>query len=193
MAEKKVILVAAGSIDLGATGSSWKKFQKKSVLVKNYTAGDVSAFAAKVPGAVKTTADALAATFEGDTAFAYVTCGGLDAATLEDVMAKVLEAADRRTLVVLAGSGVLMFYGLGINSKTDSIDRAAQAQDVVPTMAYIADLPLPDDTTGAVLYQVMKETNLKLNEFLKLKEALTRMEAALQRDSREPWDKHDCA
>jgi hypothetical protein len=35
---------------------------------------------------------------------------------------------------------------------------------------------------------VLKETNLKLNEFIKLKEALTRMETALQRDNREPWD-----
>jgi len=193
MAEKKVIVLAAGSVDTNASGASWKKFVKKGVVVSNYTAGDVAAFAAKVPGGVKTTVDALAATFEGETGFAYVACGDLDAAALDDVMAKTLAAADRRTLVVLAGSNVLMFYGLGINTKATSIDRAAQAQDIVPTVAYIADLPLPDDTTGAVLYQVLKETNLKLNEFLKLKEALARMETALQRDSREPWDKHDCA
>ncbi|MBI4958277.1 MAG: hypothetical protein HY915_02150 [Desulfovibrio sp.] len=193
MAEKNVVLVVAGSVDLGGSGASWKKFQKKGVLVMNYTAGDVASFAAKVPGVVKTTPDALAATFEGDTAFAYVTCGDLDASGLEGVMENVLAAADRRTLVILAASNALLFYGLGVNSKADSIDRAAKAEDIVPTAAYIADLPLPDDTTGAVLYQVLKETNLKLNEFMKLKEALTRMEAALQRDRREPWDKHDCA
>ncbi|MBI4806571.1 MAG: hypothetical protein HY795_15195 [Desulfovibrio sp.] len=193
MAEKKVILLVAGKVNTDGDGASWKKFQKKAVVVTNYTAGDAAAFAAKVPGGVKTTADALAATFEGDTAFAYVAAGDLDAAALEDIMGKILAAADRRTLVVLAAANTLMFYGLGTNSKTASIDRAAKVEDIVPTAAYIADLPLPDDTTGAVLYQVLKETNLKLNEFLKLKEALTRMEAALQRDSREPWDKHDCA
>ena len=193
MAEKKVIMLVAGKANIEGDGASWKKFQKKAVVVKNYTPGDAAAFAAKVPGGVKTTADALAATFEGDTAFAYVVAGDLDAAGLEDSMGKILAAADRRTLVVLAAANALMFYGLGTNSKVPSIDRPAQVEDIVPTAAYIADLPLPDDTTGAVLYQVLKETNLKLNEFLKLKEALTRMETALQRDSREPWDKHDCA
>jgi len=193
MAEKKVILLTAGSVDTAGSGASWKKFSKKSVTVTNYTAGDVAGYAAKVPGGVKTTAEALAATFEGDTAFAHVALGDVDASALEDALAKTLAAADRRTLVVLAAANTLMFYGLGINTKTDSIARAAKAEDIIPTVAYIADLPLPDDTTGAVLYQVLKETNLKLNEFLKLKEALTRMEAALQRDSREPWDKHDCA
>ena len=34
---------------------------------------------------------------------------------------------------------------------------------------------------------------MKLEEIGKLKEALTRMEGALARDNREPWDKHDCA
>jgi hypothetical protein len=193
MAEKKVIVLVAGSIDANGDGTAWKKFKKKCVAVTNYSAGDVAGFAAKMPGAVKTTADALAATFEGDTAFAYVVSGDLDAAGLEDLMGKALAAADRRTLVILAAANALMFYGLGVNTKVTSIERAAQAQDITPTAAYIADLALPDDTTGAVLYQVLKETNLKLNEFVKLKEALTRMEAALQRDSREPWDKHDCA
>ena len=32
-----------------------------------------------------------------------------------------------------------------------------------------------------------------LEEIKKLKEALVRMESVIQRDNREPWDKHDCA
>ena len=193
MAEKKVILLAAGSVETNGDGVAWGKFKKKCVAMANYAPGDVAAFAAKVSGAVKTTADALAAAFEGDTAFAYVTCGDLDAPGLEDLLAKTLAAADRRTLVILAATNALMFYGLGVNTKASSVERPAEAKDVIPTAAHIADLPLPDDTTGAVLYQVLKETNLKLNEVLKLKDALARMETALQRDSREPWDKHDCA
>ena len=39
----------------------------------------------------------------------------------------------------------------------------------------------------------MKNPNLKLEEIKKLKEALVRMESVIQRDNREPWDKHDCA
>ena len=42
-------------------------------------------------------------------------------------------------------------------------------------------------------YYALKDPNMKLKEIAKLKEALGRMEAALQRDTREPWDKHDCA
>ena len=165
MAEKKVILLLAGEVSLDG-GDAAKKFKKKAVLVNNYTAGDVAAEALRVAGA---------------------------AAVAPEGIAQALEAADRRTLVVLAGSNLLAFQGLGVNTKTGSTDRQAFARDVVPTLAHIADLPIPDDTTGAVLYQVLKETNLKLNEFIKLKEALTRMETALQRDNREPWDKHDCA
>ena len=188
MAEKKVILLLAGEVSLDG-GDAAKKFKKKAVLVNNYTAGDVAAEALRVAGAAAVAPEGIAQALEAGAALCVVKLDAPDAAAL----AKALEAADRRTLVVLAGSNLLAFQGLGVNTKTGSTDRQAFARDVVPTLAHIADLPIPDDTTGAVLYQVLKETNLKLNEFIKLKEALARMETALQRDNREPWDKHDCA
>ncbi|WP_027176796.1 hypothetical protein [Desulfovibrio aminophilus] len=192
MAEKKVILLLAGEVSLDG-GDAAKKFKKKAVLVNNYTAGDVAAEALRVAGAAAVAPEGIAQTLEAGAALCVVKLGAPDAAALDAALAKALEAADRRTLVVLAGSNLLAFQGLGVNTKTGSTDRQAFARDVVPTLAHIADLPIPDDTTGAVLYQVLKETNLKLNEFIKLKEALARMETALQRDNREPWDKHDCA
>ena len=192
MAEKKVILLLAGTASLDS-GDAVKKFKKKAVAVTNYTAGDVAAEAMRVAGAATVAPDGIAAAFEAGTALCVAQLGDCDAAALDAAMAKALEAADRRTLVVLAAKNTLAFYGLGVNTKLGAIDRPALAKDVVPTICHIADLPLADDTTGAVLYQVLKETNLKLNEFIKLKEALARMEAALQRDNREPWDKHDCA
>ena len=70
---------------------------------------------------------------------------------------------------------------------------AVNAQDIAVTIATIADLPIDEDCTGAIIYQVMKNPNLKLEEIKKLKEALVRMESVIQRDNREPWDKHDCA
>lgn len=192
MAEKKVILLLAETASLDG-GDATKKFKKKAVVVTNYTAGDLAAEALRVPGAAAVAPDGLAAAFEAGTALCVVQLGNGDAAALDAAMAKALEAADRRTLVVLAAKNLLAFYGMGVNNKIGAIDRPAFAKDVLPTLCHIADLPLADDTTGAVLYQVLKETNLKLNEFLKLKEALARMETALQRDNREPWDKHDCA
>jgi hypothetical protein len=44
-----------------------------------------------------------------------------------------------------------------------------------------------------VIYQAFKDPNFKLKEIKKLKDGLARMEAALTRQSREPWDKIDCA
>jgi len=83
--------------------------------------------------------------------------------------------------------------GAGINAKAGSIARPATAKDIVPTLAYITDLPITTECCGAILYQALKSPNLKLDEIAKLKEALIRMEGALARDNREPWDKHDCA
>ncbi|NJB66494.1 hypothetical protein GGQ74_000134 [Desulfobaculum xiamenense] len=187
MADKKVILLTAATADLAA-GDAVKKFAKKAVSLNTYAAGDVLAEASQVAGAVKVAPEGLAAAFEGDAAFAIVEAG----ADLNATMDAVLEAADRRTLVVLAADNGLFFYGLGVKKK-EEIARAAAACDVVPTICYVADLEVPAETTGAVLYQVLKDPNLKMNEINKLKEALSRMEAALQRDNREPWDKHDCA
>ncbi|OLN28287.1 hypothetical protein DVDV_1668 [Desulfovibrio sp. DV] len=193
MAEKKVIVLLADQASLDAGGDALKKFKKKAVVAANYTAGDVAGEARRVPGAVTAGPDGVAKALEDGAALVLVEMGDAAPEAVNAAVAAALEAADRRTLVVLAANNLLAFYGLGINTKIGSIERAACARDVVPTLAHIADLPLADDATGAILYQVLKETNLKLTELGKLKEALSRMEAALQRDNREPWDKHDCA
>ena len=110
-----------------------------------------------------------------------------------DALAPALEAADRRTLVVVVSASGTAFYGLAVNPKAGIVGRAVNAQDIAVTIATIADLPVDEDCTGAIIYQVMKNPNLKLEEIKKLKEALVRMESVIQRDNREPWDKHDCA
>ena len=72
-----------------------------------------------------------------------------------------------------------------------------EARTASPYAAFISSVSTPsavdEDCTGAIIYQVMKNPNLKLEEIKKLKEALVRMESVIQRDNREPWDKHDCA
>ena len=59
--------------------------------------------------------------------------------------------------------------------------------------ATIANLPISADCTAGIIYQVLKDPNLKLTEITKLEEALARMEQVMARNSREPWEKHDCA
>ena len=94
-------------------------------------------------------------------------------------------------MVVAAADG-LAFYGLAVDSKAGSVARAVSAQDIAVTIDTIVDLPISADCTGGIIYQAMKNPNLKLDEIKKLKEALVRMESVIQRDNREPY-KHDCA
>ncbi len=94
--------------------------------------------------------------------------------------------------MVLTAKAVAL-YGLAVNSKIGTVDRAVTAQDLMVTIATIADLEIDATCTGAIIYQAMKNPNLKLDEIRKLKDALIRMESVIQRDNREPWDKHDCA
>ena len=190
---KRAIILCMGNKDiLEGGGDVLEKFLNRATAAINYTGGPVAEEAADIPDAVRTDAAGLEGALTKKPALLVADLGTPDAAALELTMQQVLKAADRHTLIVLAGTVCLYFYGLAIR-RGASFERKAFAKDVVPTVCYIADLPVPETTTGAVLYQALKDPNLKLKEILKLKEGLARMETALQRETREPWDKHDCA
>ncbi len=176
MAEKKAVLVLNAAVDS----------LKKAALLPNANCSGLTE-AAEALGAIKAEADGIAALLEapGDTVFVL--------AEGDAALAAAVEAADRRTLIAVAGKSGAAFQGLAINGKIGSVDRVVNAQDIVVTIATIADLPINEACTGAIIYQVMKNPNLKLDEIKKLKEAIARMESVIQRDNREPWDKHDCA
>jgi len=88
--------------------------------------------------------------------------------------------------------GLLTFTGPGVK-KGHRLQRTCNIVDLVPTVCYLADLPLPSTAEGAVLYQAFKNPDFKSDEIAKLKAGLARMETALQRGERQPWDKHECA
>ncbi|MBN2062120.1 MAG: alkaline phosphatase family protein, partial [Deltaproteobacteria bacterium] len=88
--------------------------------------------------------------------------------------------------------GLLCMTGPGIK-KGVSVDRTCSITDIVPTVCHAMDFPVPENVEGGILYQVFKNPNFKVKEIQKLKDGLTRMEAAMERQSREPWDHHDCA
>lgn len=185
MAEKKAFILDAPALDLAASGDALDKLKKKAALLPNANAAGLVDLL-KGMNAVCCDAAGLAAAAEGDNGLIIVSGG--DAA-----LPAVLEAADRKTLVVVLTSKGAAFYGLAVNNKAGSVDRAVNAQDMMVTIATIADLEIDATCTGAIVYQIMKNPNLKLDEIKKLKEALIRMESVIQRDNREPWDKHDCA
>jgi hypothetical protein len=87
---------------------------------------------------------------------------------------------------------VLCMAGPGLK-KGFRLERTCCITDIVPTVCYMMDFPVPEQVEGAVLYQTFKNPNYKIKEIQKLKDGLIRMEAAVERQSREPWDHHDCA
>ena len=184
MADKKAILVNARGMKLAGSGESLDKLNKKAAILPNADASGITE-KAQALGGVKTDAASLAQTLEKNV-LAIIEGG-------EAALAAALEAANRKTLVVVAADDGVAFYGLGVNGKAGKVERKAGADDIVLTIATIADMPIGPDCEAAVLYQVLKDPNLKLNEIIKLQEALARMESVIERNNREPWDKHDCA
>ncbi|MCL4465261.1 MAG: alkaline phosphatase family protein [Chloroflexi bacterium] len=88
--------------------------------------------------------------------------------------------------------GLLVFNGPGIK-RGHRMERTVGLQDIVPTVCHACDLPVPSTVDGAVIWQVFKDPNFKEREVAKLQGGLERMQAALARKTRQPWDKHDCA
>ncbi len=88
--------------------------------------------------------------------------------------------------------GLFVMNGPGMKAGA-RLDRTLWLQDLVPTLCYVMNWPVPADVEGAIVYQVLKDPNLRNKQMVKLESGLLRMEAALERKNREPWDKHDCA
>ena len=190
--EKKAILLTTTADELVGDGEATRKFLSKAAVLTQFNSSGISEEIAAVNGSVKNDTDGLEAALEEGDGMVVVDLHTTDAGGLEQTLAEVLKVANRSTLVALAAGKRLYLHGLGIKRGAE-IDREALAKDLVPTVCYIADKPIPATTTGAVLYQALKDPNLKLNEINKLKDGLARMETAMERESREPWDKHDCA
>ncbi len=192
MADKKAIVVLAPAAEI-AGGDAIGKLLKKGALLPNYSGGTVCDGSVADGDIVALSPEAVAEAVEKGTPLMVVDLGNADSAALNAALATIMDAADRRTIIAVAGKGALALYGAGVDPKVGKVERAAFAKDVLATLATVGEFPLTTQCTGAVLYQALKTPNVKLEELVKLKEALSRMEGALSRDNREPWDKHDCA
>lgn len=188
MAEKKALICIVENMDLTASSPALDTLKKKAVLLPNADCAGLHA-AITALGGIDTDVSGLPKAAEGEAALLLLKNDGDD----EAVLAAALEAADRRTLLMVAGKKGAALYGLAINAKGEPVTRPVNAQDMAVTAATIVDAPINATCTGAIVYQAMKNPNLKLDEIKKLKEALVRMESVIQRDNREPWEKHDCA
>ena len=81
--------------------------------------------------------------------------------------------------------GLLSFTGPGIK-KGFRLERNCNLIDVVPTICFLMDLPLPAQAEGAILYQALKNPNMKTEEVTRLKAGLAQMEAVLQQGEKMP-------
>lgn len=60
------------------------------------------------------------------------------------------------------------------------VERTIWLTDIVPTICYLLDLPVPKDCEGAVLYQIFKDPDFKRKEIEKLKENYERIKKAME-------------
>ncbi|MCM8766687.1 MAG: alkaline phosphatase family protein [Candidatus Omnitrophica bacterium] len=79
------------------------------------------------------------------------------------------------------GSMKGLFIAKGPNIKRGAIiERTIWLTDIVPTICYLLDLPVPKDCEGAVLYQIFQDPDFKLKEFENLKKNYERVKKAIE-------------
>ena len=78
---------------------------------------------------------------------------------------------DLRGLLIMAGPGI---------KKGVVIDRTVWLMDIMPTVCYLMDLPIPRDAEGAVIYQALEDPNFKIRELKELREKYERLKAAVE-------------
>lgn len=102
----------------------------------------------------------------------------------QQLPASELGRGDQRSIMVMYGPGFKKGYRL---------KRNMWLTDIVPTICYLMNWPLPRDVDGAVVYQAFKDPNILQKHVEELQKSLESMQKALARGDRNPWDKHDCA
>jgi predicted AlkP superfamily phosphohydrolase/phosphomutase len=82
---------------------------------------------------------------------------------------------DLRGLLIMAGPGF---------KKGVKISRNVWLTDIVPTVCYLMELPIPKDAEGGVMYQALEDPNLKTRELKDLRERYNRLKAAVEAEMR---------
>lgn len=78
---------------------------------------------------------------------------------------------------------VFMVCGPGVR-EGQRLARTIWLTDVVPTICYLMDWPLPEQAEGAVIYQAFEDPNFKMKQIRQLQEAIGCGEEALARKNR---------
>jgi len=75
--------------------------------------------------------------------------------------------------------GLLILSGPGIKKNT-ILTRRVNIADVVPTLCYLAKLPVPKDCEGAIIYQALEDKDHHLTKLKKLEEKYRKLEETIR-------------
>jgi hypothetical protein len=82
---------------------------------------------------------------------------------------------DLKGLLTMAGPGP---------KKDVKVYRNVWLTDIVPTVYYLMELPMPRDAEGAVIYQAFEDPDLKIRELKELRGKYERLKAAVEAEMR---------
>jgi predicted AlkP superfamily phosphohydrolase/phosphomutase len=86
--------------------------------------------------------------------------------------------------------GLLILKGPGLK-KGEVLERTAWITDVVPTVCYLAEWPLPKQAEGAILYQALADPDAKSKELGQLRRNYERLKRAYDTDRHLTHTYHD--
>lgn len=78
---------------------------------------------------------------------------------------------DLRGLLIMAGPGL---------KKNVVIDRTVWLTDIVPTICYLMELPIPKNTGGAIIYQALEDPDSKIKELKNLRIKYEKLKNAIE-------------
>ena len=71
--------------------------------------------------------------------------------------------------------GLLIMKGPGVKRGV-RLQRTVWLTDIVPTVCYLAELPIPRDAEGAIIYQALEDPDCKIKELRELREKYRKLE-----------------
>ena len=75
--------------------------------------------------------------------------------------------------------GLMIICGPGVK-KGLILKRIVNIVDLVPTLCYLADIPVPKDCEGAIIYQALEDKDKHLTELKRLKEKYEKLESSIR-------------
>lgn len=79
---------------------------------------------------------------------------------------------DMGTLLIMAGPGI---------KAGEVIERTVRVTDIVPTICHLAELPIPKDCEGAIIYQALEDPDAMAKELQSLRRNVERLKRMVER------------